>query len=111
MTEDDSSPSVSGGGDQRPASTSWIDWTPKPFSVGSSCDDFVHSGCAHCGDEIGTSNVSLFKQTDSRSLKDSSLFIFEETCPPDIQNYVKVVQVGQGAYGDVWLAEDLVNRR
>ncbi|KAK2197497.1 bifunctional Protein kinase-like domain superfamily/Serine-threonine-protein kinase [Babesia duncani] len=27
-----------------------------------------------------------------------------------LQNFVKIHQVGQGAYGDVWLAEDIVNK-
>lgn len=27
-----------------------------------------------------------------------------------LKNYVKIHQVGQGAYGDVWLAEDIVNK-
>uniref|UniRef100_A0A3B0MU24 Cyclin-dependent kinase 2 homolog n=1 Tax=Theileria annulata TaxID=5874 RepID=A0A3B0MU24_THEAN len=38
-------------------------------------------------------------------------FHFPSSGPVRLKNFVKIHQVGQGAYGDVWLAEDIVNKK
>ncbi|EAN30875.1 Protein kinase domain protein [Theileria parva strain Muguga] len=37
--------------------------------------------------------------------------LFPSSGPVRLKNFVKIHQVGQGAYGDVWLAEDIVNKK
>ncbi|CCF73554.1 Protein tyrosine kinase [Babesia microti strain RI] len=57
----------------------------------------------HLSSKIGPQNLLCLSQESNQLLKG--------LMPLGIRNFVKIHQVGQGAYGDVWLAEDIVNQR
>ncbi|EKX72336.1 protein kinase domain containing protein [Theileria equi strain WA] len=54
--------------------------------------------------------LDVDQPSDEASAVPMELRDLEDRYRVRLQNFVKIHQVGQGAYGDVWLAEDIVNK-